>query len=101
MAMTKVEYALKHHGDHDVARYKDELVQKMRRLASRLAEEADRLNSQSLDSEHFSFNSLGEVQAQGSDIDNLCGKLAMAIEQRKLIIWLAKDDERMGEKEAC
>jgi hypothetical protein len=101
MVMTKVEYALKYHGDHDVARHKEDLVRKMRRLASRLSEEADRLESQADDSEHFSFNSLGEVQGQGADIDNLCGKLAMAIEQRKLIVWLAKDDERVEEKETC
>lgn len=68
MSMTKRDFLLDH-ADREVRSTKKQLVDKMRDLADDLTRAADRLER------NGTFNSLGEVQGSGREVDRLCAVL--------------------------
>lgn len=71
----------------DVDRRRMSLVSELRSLAEKLAHAADTVEA------GHTFNSLGEVQHRGSEVDRLCGELRLAMDTQMRVSAAVQADK--------
>ena len=89
---THLEMAIEWSLEHDVQYTREAIIKRARSLAERLTRLADGLEAD----QEFTFNTIGELQGNGVELDTWCTKLGFARQTLKTLRQAMEADAKKG-----